>query len=90
MRAIPCCICHFKKQGKKVVPLNIELKDNQRILIVSGPNAGGKSVSLKTVGLIQYMFQCGLLVPVAGRFVHGLFSRTSSSTLVMSNLWKMT
>ncbi|WP_031525631.1 endonuclease MutS2 [Dyadobacter crusticola] len=54
----------FQKQGKKVVPLNIELSEKQRILIVSGPNAGGKSVSLKTVGLIQYMFQCGLLVPV--------------------------
>jgi DNA mismatch repair protein MutS2 len=63
----------FQKQGKKVVPLNIELKDNQRILIVSGPNAGGKSVSLKTVGLIQYMFQCGLLVPVAEGSSMGFF-----------------
>ena len=63
----------FKKQGKKVIPLNIELQENQRILIVSGPNAGGKSVSLKTVGLIQYMFQCGLLVPMAEDSSMGFF-----------------
>lgn len=63
----------FQKQGKKVVPLNIELQDKQRILIVSGPNAGGKSVSLKTVGLIQYMFQCGLLVPMADGSSIGFF-----------------
>ncbi|SEI76600.1 DNA mismatch repair protein MutS2 [Dyadobacter koreensis] len=63
----------FQKQGKKVVPLNIELQDKNRILIVSGPNAGGKSVSLKTVGLIQYMHQCGLLVPVADGSAIGFF-----------------
>lgn len=63
----------FQKQGKKVVPLNIELEEKRRILIVSGPNAGGKSVSLKTVGLIQYMFQCGLLVPVAEGSTMGFF-----------------
>ncbi|WP_138477785.1 endonuclease MutS2 [Dyadobacter bucti] len=63
----------FQKQGKKVVPLNIELKEKERILIVSGPNAGGKSVSLKTVGLIQYMFQCGLLVPMAEGSSMGFF-----------------
>lgn len=63
----------FQKQGKKVVPLNIELNEKQRILIVSGPNAGGKSVSLKTVGLIQYMFQCGLLVPVQEGSSMGFF-----------------
>jgi DNA mismatch repair protein MutS2 len=63
----------FQKQGKKVVPLNIELKEKERILIVSGPNAGGKSVSLKTVGLIQYMFQCGLLVPMAEGSSMGIF-----------------
>ncbi|CAG4993723.1 Endonuclease MutS2 [Dyadobacter sp. CECT 9275] len=54
----------FQKAGKKVVPLTIELNEKRRILIVSGPNAGGKSVALKTVGLIQYMYQCGLLVPM--------------------------
>ena len=63
----------FQKQGKKVVPLNIELQDKHRILIVSGPNAGGKSVSLKTVGLIQYMHQCGLLVPMADGSSIGFF-----------------
>ena len=63
----------FQKQGKKVVPLDIELRDKQRILIVSGPNAGGKSVSLKTVGLIQYMFQCGLLVPMQEGSSMGFF-----------------
>ena len=63
----------FQKQGKKVVPLNIELKEKERILIVSGPNAGGKSVSLKTVGLIQYMFQCGLLVPMREGSSMGFF-----------------
>ena len=54
----------FQKAGKKVIPLTIELNEKNRILIVSGPNAGGKSVALKTVGLIQYMYQCGLLVPM--------------------------
>jgi DNA mismatch repair protein MutS2 len=63
----------FQKQGKKVVPLNIQLQEKQRILIVSGPNAGGKSVSLKTVGLIQYMFQCGLLVPMREDSSMGFF-----------------
>lgn len=52
------------KHGKKVVPLDIELNSKQRILIISGPNAGGKSVCLKTVGLLQYMLQCGLLIPL--------------------------
>lgn len=54
----------LKEQNKKTVPLDIELAQDNRILLISGPNAGGKSVCLKTVGLVQYMFQCGLLVPV--------------------------
>ena len=53
------------KHNKKVVPLDIELNKKQRILIISGPNAGGKSVCLKTVGLLQYMLQCGMLIPVS-------------------------
>ena len=53
-----------KEKGKAVVPLDISLNVKQRILIISGPNAGGKSVCLKTVGLLQYMLQCGLLVPM--------------------------
>lgn len=54
----------LKQQGKSVVPLNILLDHNRRLLVISGPNAGGKSVTLKTVAMIQYMLQCGLLVPV--------------------------
>lgn len=63
----------FQKQGKTVVPLQISLTPKNRILIISGPNAGGKSVSLKTVGLIQYMYQCGLLVPLGEGSSIGLF-----------------
>ena len=62
------------KHGKKVVPLDIELNPQQRILIISGPNAGGKSVCLKTVGLLQYMLQCGMLVPMHERSHAGIFS----------------
>lgn len=61
------------KQGKKVVPLDIMLTPDSRILIISGPNAGGKSVCLKTVGLLQYMLQCGLSVPVGERSHLGVF-----------------
>ena len=60
----------LKKQGKKVVPLDITL---DRLLIISGPNAGGKSVCLKTVGLLQYMLQCGLSVPMSERSTCGIF-----------------
>ena len=61
------------KQGKKVVPLDIELNTRQRILIISGPNAGGKSVCLKTVGLLQYMLQCGLPIPLGENSHTGIF-----------------
>ena len=60
----------LKKQGKKVVPLDITL---DRLLIISGPNAGGKSVCLKTVGLLQYMLQCGLSVPMSDHSTCGIF-----------------
>jgi len=53
----------LKKEDKKVIPLDIELNSEERILVISGPNAGGKSVCLKTIGLLQYMLQCGMLVP---------------------------
>jgi len=56
-----------------VVPLNINLTEDDRFLLVSGPNAGGKSVCLKTVGLLQYMWQCGLLIPVGESSKVGLF-----------------
>lgn len=65
----------LEKQGKKVVPLEIKLDRKQHILIISGPNAGGKSVCLKTVGLIQYMLQCGLPVPVGENSKMGLFNK---------------
>ncbi len=61
------------RHGKKVVPLDIALDEQQRILIISGPNAGGKSVCLKTVGLLQYMLQCGLLIPLHESSRAGLF-----------------
>ena len=63
----------LSKHGKKVVPLDIELNGRQRILIISGPNAGGKSVCLKTVGLLQYMLQCGLPVPIGENSKTGVF-----------------
>ena len=54
----------LKAQGKAIVPLDMELNAERRILVISGPNAGGKSVCLKTTGILQYMVQCGFLVPV--------------------------
>lgn len=62
------------KHGKKAVPLDIELNASQRIIIISGPNAGGKSVCLKTVGLLQYMLQCGLAIPISESSRTGVFS----------------
>ncbi|MBO7116693.1 MAG: Smr/MutS family protein [Prevotella sp.] len=61
------------RQEKKVVPLDIMLTKDKRLLIISGPNAGGKSVCLKTVGLLQYMLQCGLSVPIGDRSTVGVF-----------------
>ncbi|MBP5322871.1 MAG: Smr/MutS family protein [Bacteroidaceae bacterium] len=63
----------LQKHGKTIVPLSIELNEKQRILLISGPNAGGKSVCLKTVGLLQYMMQCGLLVPMKEASRMGMF-----------------
>lgn len=70
----------FDKQGpredgsaRKVIPLDITLTKKNRILLISGPNAGGKSVCLKTTGLLQYMLQCGLLIPVAKSSICGMF-----------------
>jgi len=69
----PLLALSLGKQGKKVVPLDIVLDKNARLLVISGPNAGGKSVCLKTVGLLQYMLQCGLSVPMSERSTCGLF-----------------
>lgn len=68
----PILLLNFRKQGRMLVPLSIRLTDN-RILVISGPNAGGKSVCLKTVALLQYMLQCGLAVPMNEASEMGLF-----------------
>jgi DNA mismatch repair protein MutS2 len=62
-----------KAPGRKVIPLDIILDEKDRILLISGPNAGGKSVCLKTVGLLQYMLQCGLTIPVGEGSETGIF-----------------
>ena len=62
-----------KKHHKPIVPLDVELDENKRILIISGPNAGGKSVAMKTIGLLVYMTQCGLLIPAADNSRVGIF-----------------
>lgn len=74
MAVHPLLQLSLARHNKKVVPLDIELNEKQRILIISGPNAGGKSVCLKTVGLLQYMLQCGLLIPMHERSHAGIFS----------------
>ena len=71
----PLLMKTLKKEGKEVVPLDMQLDRDKHILLISGPNAGGKSVCLKTVGLLQYMFQCGLLIPVLENSEIGLFDR---------------
>lgn len=70
----PILYLTLKEQGKSVVPLELKLSNSNRILIISGPNAGGKSVCLKTVGILQYMLQCGLLVPASPDSVFRIFS----------------
>ena len=69
----PLLFLHNKAAGKEVVPLDMALNNEQRILLISGPNAGGKSVCLQTAGLLQYMLQCGLPVPVAEGSQMGFF-----------------
>lgn len=71
----PLLYLNLAKQGKDVVPFNIELNDSQRMVIISGPNSGGKSVCLKAIGLLQYMLQAGLLVPVKETSEFGIFDR---------------
>ena len=63
----------LKAQGKQIVPLDLQLDEGNRILVISGPNAGGKSVCLKTTGLLQYMLQCGLMPPMRVDSQCGLF-----------------
>lgn len=71
----PVLLLNFRRLGKTVVPLTLTLDKKQRILVISGPNAGGKSVCLKTVALLQYMLQCGLAVPMHESSQMGIFSR---------------
>lgn len=63
----------LERHGRKVIPLDIRLNSENRILLISGPNAGGKSVCLKTVGLLQYMLQCGMLIPISESSNAGIF-----------------
>jgi DNA mismatch repair protein MutS2 len=70
----PLLYLHFKAEGKEVIPLHIKLNSQQRILVISGPNAGGKSVCLQTLGLLQYMLQCGMLIPVKETSEAGIFN----------------
>jgi DNA mismatch repair protein MutS2 len=69
----PLLYLHQKKAKKETIPLNIKLDDTNRILVISGPNAGGKTICLKTVGLLQIMLQSGLHVPVDERSEMGVF-----------------
>lgn len=70
----PLLYLSHKEQNKPVVPMDLELNKKNRILVISGPNAGGKSVCLKTAGLLQYMLQCGLLVPMEENSESGIFT----------------
>ncbi|QXV64385.1 endonuclease MutS2 [Mucilaginibacter sp. 21P] len=71
----PLLFLNFKKEQKLVVPLNVAIDDSTRIIVVSGPNAGGKSVCMKTVGLLQMMVQAGLLIPASADSVAGVFKQ---------------
>lgn len=70
----PILLKNLKKEGKSIVPLDIVLDSQGRIVLISGPNAGGKSVCLKTVGLLQYMMQCGFLPCVLENSEMGMYS----------------
>lgn len=71
----PLLYLYNQKAGKPTIPVNISLDEKQRILVISGPNAGGKTVTLKTVGLLQMMVQSGLLVPVHPSSGFGIFKQ---------------
>ncbi|NHA04282.1 endonuclease MutS2 [Mucilaginibacter sp. HC2] len=71
----PLLFLNFKAEQKTVVPLNVHIDEGTRIIVVSGPNAGGKSVCMKTVGLLQMMVQAGLLIPAAEASVVGVFKQ---------------
>lgn len=71
----PLLLLHNAKQGKPTIPITVSLDDTQRILLISGPNAGGKTVTMKTIGLLQLMVQSGLLVPVHASSIFGIFKQ---------------
>jgi len=71
----PLLFLNFKKEHKIVVPLNVQVDEQVRIVVVSGPNAGGKSVCMKTVGLLQMMAQAGLLIPASEASITGVFKQ---------------
>ncbi len=70
----PQLFISFKKDDRKIIPLAVEFNSTNRLLLISGPNAGGKSVALKTIGINQYMLQCGLLPCVGADSVMGVFN----------------
>jgi DNA mismatch repair protein MutS2 len=70
----PILFLNFKGQDREVVPFTVEFTKSARFFVISGPNAGGKSVTLQTVGLLQYMVQCGLHIPVGGNTEIGVMS----------------
>ena len=71
----PLLYLYNKRLGKKTIPVTLTLNEKQRILVISGPNAGGKTVTLKTVGLLQMMLQSGLLVPTDPTSEFGIFKQ---------------
>ena len=71
----PILLINNKAENKPTFPQTIELESNNRIIVISGPNAGGKTISLKTIGLLQLMLQCGMLIPVHERSETFLFDR---------------
>lgn len=71
----PLLYLYNKAAGKSTIPVNLSLNSEQRILVISGPNAGGKTVTLKTVGLLQVMLQAGLLVPASADSQMGIFKQ---------------
>lgn len=71
----PVLLVNLRSQGREIVPLNIRLDGKKRILLISGPNAGGKSVALKTVGIVQYMCQCGMLPTLYSNSHVGIFNK---------------
>lgn len=71
----PLLLLNFKKEKQTVVPLNVKIDEQQRVIVVSGPNAGGKSVAMKTIGLLQIMVQAGLLIPADEASKVGVFKQ---------------